>query len=261
MADTKISALTDVVTLAGGDLFAIDDVSATASKSATATEINTFVRGVAPTIPTAGGTALQHVKSDGTNLILTTETQAAPGSTGNTLISDGTNWLARNQPVSTFNSPAQAIGTTDTYITNSGINVPASGLHRVGMRFDWLIDLTKTAAGTAQPIWNVRFGTGGTISDTARATFTEVAQTAVADDQIVQFTAIITTTGATGKLYIFFVRNHRVSGSTGFNGGQGNVDLTAAFDLTVGSSIIGLSVTTGTSAAWTTNNILTTITY
>jgi hypothetical protein len=58
MADAKISALADVVTLAAGDKVAVADASdLTASKSATMTEIKTFVR---PTVITgATGTVDQ----------------------------------------------------------------------------------------------------------------------------------------------------------------------------------------------------------
>lgn len=44
MADTKISALTDIVALAANDKIAVDDVSATASASATMTELVTYLQ-------------------------------------------------------------------------------------------------------------------------------------------------------------------------------------------------------------------------
>src|SRR6266480_382439 len=100
MADTKISAMTDVVTLAAGDKVPVADISdLSISKYATITEINAAIRAIGPTIPTAGGTNLQHVKTDGTNLILTTETYATPASPGQVLVADNVpNWVLRTVP-------------------------------------------------------------------------------------------------------------------------------------------------------------------
>ena len=53
MADKKISALTALVgaNVASGDVLAVVDVSATETKKITATELATYINGVAP----AGG--------------------------------------------------------------------------------------------------------------------------------------------------------------------------------------------------------------
>lgn len=47
-----------------------------------------------PTYPSASGTARTILVSDGTNNVYSTETWAAPGSSGNVLTSNGTNWLS-----------------------------------------------------------------------------------------------------------------------------------------------------------------------
>lgn len=47
-----------------------------------------------PTYPSASGTARKIIVSDGTNNIYSTETWAVPGSSGNVLTSDGTNWTS-----------------------------------------------------------------------------------------------------------------------------------------------------------------------
>jgi len=70
MADTKISALADVVTLALGDEFAINDVSAAASKKCTATEIQTLL--APPTSDTVAGVievAIQSEQETGTDVV------------------------------------------------------------------------------------------------------------------------------------------------------------------------------------------------
>jgi hypothetical protein len=129
------------------------------------------------------------------------------------------------------------------------------------MRFDWVINMSKTAAGSAAPVWNVRLGTNGTTADTSVASFTGPSQTAAVSTAAIQFTAIITTTGASGKLFIYY---HLLSGSGNATTGitaQGGSALTSAIDLTVSSSFLGISVAPGASSAWTNNNILTTITF
>jgi hypothetical protein len=47
-----------------------------------------------PTYPSASGTARKVLVSDGTNNVYSTETWAVPGSSGNVLTSDGTNWTS-----------------------------------------------------------------------------------------------------------------------------------------------------------------------
>lgn len=54
-----------------------------------------------PTYPSASGTARKILVSDGTNNIYSTETYAVPGSSGNLLRSDGTNWTAAKASLTT----------------------------------------------------------------------------------------------------------------------------------------------------------------
>ena len=70
MADTKISALADIVTLAAGDKVAVADASdLTVSKSATMTELKAFV---APTLLTGtNGTVAQEAAPSQTLQVLT----------------------------------------------------------------------------------------------------------------------------------------------------------------------------------------------
>ena len=51
-----------------------------------------------PTYPSVGGTNRQLLMSNGTNNVYTTETWATPGTSGNVLTSDGTNWTSAAAP-------------------------------------------------------------------------------------------------------------------------------------------------------------------
>jgi len=140
---------------------------------------------------------------------------------------------------------------TDTYLTGSSILIPAAGV-KVGTRYILRFRASKTAAGTAAPIINIRFGTAQTTADTSRLTFTLRAQTAAADEGIFDVEVVFTAAGATATLGGIAFARHRQT-TTGFqNAVTGEqVSTGAAFDSTVANSYIGASVNGGASAAWT----------
>lgn len=143
-----------------------------------------------------------------------------------------------------------ALATTEVYLTSSNILIPSFGI-TVGMTFIWHISVVKTAASTAAPIWTVRVGSAGAIADTSRIAATSTqAQTAVASDG--NLTAVVTCrTGGTSGILVLGGPN----GPPGFGGGGSLAS--SAFDLTtLGGQYIGLTVTTGTSAAWTVNGLV-----
>jgi hypothetical protein len=142
-----------------------------------------------------------------------------------------------------------ALATTEVYLTSSNLLIPSMGL-TAGMVMIWYIGVVKTAASTAAPIWTWRVGAAGTVADTSRIAATSVqAQTAVASDGTLVATCTVRTAGTSGILY-----GAGPSGAPGFGGG--GQAASAAFDLTIlGGQYIGLTVTTGTSAAWTVNGL------
>jgi hypothetical protein len=113
--------------------------------------------------------------------------------------------------------------------------------------------MTKSAAGTAAPVWVVRVGTAGTTADTARLTFTQIAlQTAVVDTGMVDIIAVLRNVGAAGVLAGGLKMAH-VLAATGFSTLDHNVlsVVSAGFDTTVANLIIGVSVNPGASGVWT----------
>jgi hypothetical protein len=140
---------------------------------------------------------------------------------------------------------------TDTYLTGSSIAIPAAGV-KVGTRYILRFRASKTAAGTAAPIINIRFGTAQSTADTSRLTFTLRAQTAAADEGIFDVEVAFTADGATATLGGIAFARHRQT-TTGFqNAVTGEqVSTGASFDSTVANSYIGASVNGGASAAWT----------
>lgn len=162
---------------------------------------------------------------------------------------DGT-W--KNVQIFNASNAAQGAGfATDTYLTGSSISIP-SGALKIGTRYRLLFSVSKTGAGTATPIINVRFGTNGSTADTARLTFTFNAGTAVADVGTFEIFVTFRAVGASGVIQGTARAVHSLS-TTGLQNTPGKVlqVTSGTFDTTVANSIIGVSVNGGTSASWT----------
>lgn len=152
-----------------------------------------------------------------------------------------------------YNSNATDVvaNATDTYLTGS--DLPFSGNNKIGTIIKWKLFATKTAAGTAVPAYNVRFGTGATVTDVARIATTGVAQTAATDVAEIDIVAVIRATGATTVAAAGINLMHS-NGVSGFKNDEGNnitQGTSTAFDSTPASTKVGLSVNPGASGVWT----------
>jgi len=146
----------------------------------------------------------------------------------------------------------QAGFATDTYVTNSDILIPTFGLQAKTM-FRWRFSVSKTAAGTATPIYTIRTGAARTTSDTSRLVLTGVAQTAAADVAVIEILLTVRSIGASGVIQGTISMIHNLA-ATGFaNNASSIVEATSAgFDTSVlPGQYIGVSINGGTSAVWT----------
>jgi hypothetical protein len=164
--------------------------------------------------------------------------------------------LPNTAPLLLFNQSLASQGpgfASDTYLTGSGIAVPQGAL-RAGTRYRVRLDVRKTAAGTASPVFTLRFGTAGGLADAALGTLTFPAQTAVADDGQfdVDVTFRSTGTGTAAVVQIVGSMIHSLA-STGLANSPGAVRraTSAGFNSEQAGAVIGLSVNGGTLAAWT----------
>lgn len=142
-----------------------------------------------------------------------------------------------------------AIATTEVYLTNSGLLIPSFGLD-AGTTMVWYISASKTAAGVAAPVWTWRIGSNQTTADTSRLALTAVGiQVATLWDATLVAMIHVRTGGASGVL--------AGSGGSAPNFGGGGSGASSAVDLTstIAGQYIGLTVTTGASAAWTINAV------
>lgn len=193
-------------------------------------------------------TVYQAVLVSGTD-IKTINSQSLLGS-GNLTIGGGT------APQYNQNTADQGAGfATDTYVTGSRIAFP-SGSIKVGSRYYCMVRMTKTNAGTATPIVNIRVGTTGTTSDASRGTLTWTAGTAAADDAVLEVWMHFLTVGSGTSATIRTVGRitHKLS-VTGFTGtaavSESEVATSGGFDSTAASLGVGISINGGTSASWT----------
>lgn len=149
------------------------------------------------------------------------------------------------------NSGDVVANAADTYL--SGGSLLIGGRLKTGTVLEWVLRMTKTAAGTAAPTWILRFGTAGTVSDTARITLTGGAQTAAADTGTMHIRAVINPYSSSGVVIASGEMQHNGT-TTGFmNGAQGQflTATSAAFDMTVAGLRVGVSVNPGASGVWT----------
>jgi len=141
----------------------------------------------------------------------------------------------------------------DTYYL--GFPVTSNGITRLraGSWFRWAFGVTKGAAGTAAPTFNIRYGTAGTTADTSRALMTMSAQTAAADSGYIIISATFRTVGAAAVIVGRVALVHQLA-TTGLNSTTTGMQLVqtvgGSFDSSPVGSIIGLSVNPGTSGAW-----------
>lgn len=84
----------------------------------------------------------------------------------------------------------------DTYLTGSAISLSTTGNFAIGTTCKWIFDMTKTGAGTATPIINVRAGTLGTTGDASIYSFTLAAGTAVIDAALFEVWVSFATVGS-----------------------------------------------------------------
>lgn len=140
----------------------------------------------------------------------------------------------------------------DTYLTGSRIVFPTN-YPIVGTTYRCIFDVTKTAAGTATPIVNLRFGTAGTTADTAICTFTFGAGSAAVDAGMFELIATFRTVGSgTSAVVQGMCRISNALASTGItNATKFRIATSSGFNSTTASAGLGISYNAGTSAAHT----------
>lgn len=140
----------------------------------------------------------------------------------------------------------------DTYLAGSNVAIP-QGKIKAGTKYRCKFNVVKTAAGTGAPVISVRVGTAASTADTARATLTFAAQTAVIDEGEFEVECVFRQAGATAIIQALGSLIHRLS-TTGLNVTglfTSVLNTGASFDVTGASLKIGLSVNAPNPSSWT----------
>ena len=238
----------------------------------------------ANTVASANGTVAIGVDSSGNGAVATATNQFVLGTSNHTVIIPGaisfsgtvnaggstgtagqflvvnpgaTSLEYRSLAVGTPTTAAQAASTIPvavTVITGSLFQLPTNDLV-VGSRFEWDIGITKTAAGVATWTAAVKFGTAGTTSDAAIATFTSTTNTAAADQAylriIMNVTATGTGTSATANCLAFYSKSYGTTNVTGLGNIPATPGSTAGFNSTATTPYLHIDITPGASAVMT----------
>jgi hypothetical protein len=219
-----------------------------------------------PTIPTVTPSALTEV--DDTNVTLTlsgtpatallqpvTITAGWTGTLADSRITSATTWNNKSRLQYNNSTGTQAItAATVTYLTGSAITTANI---QAGTVVTWTVSVTKTNAGTATPLWTVRFGTNASTADTTLLSFTGAAQTAAVDTGIITIQCTFRTVGSgtSAVLVGHYSLVHQLD-STGLSTGNGGAFATSAgFNSTTANAFLGITVNSGASAVWTVNQV------
>jgi hypothetical protein len=178
------------------------------------------------------------------------------GSTGvdPTAATGSTYWslLVGTPTIANANATDQAVNATDNYITGSSLAI--ENRVKVGTTLRWRFSVTKTATGTVTPQLAVRFGVGGTVTDTARCAITfPSVQTAATDTGTIDVEAIVRATGASAVVQAVsrFIHKGDTTGFATLACPQVVQALSTGFDITTTGMLAGISVHPGATGAWT----------
>jgi hypothetical protein len=179
------------------------------------------------------------------------------GRNGQFLMTDGNGETYWKYPsIIKTNTTDIVANNSDTYIL--GIYTDCLTTPETIITFKGLV--TKTAAGTASPIFNVRVGNNQSLSDAIIHQFVCYNQTAHSDVGEFEIRLVVRVRGLNGVSHASFRFNHRNT-TTGFaNVAQVQLieNTSNTYDNT-GEYYIGLSVNPGNSASWTFKQIIITI--
>lgn len=175
----------------------------------------------------------------------------------------GAEFTAMSTPPLLFNNSSATVSAgfaTDTLLAGSSILLP-SGVTIAGLQYIVEFDMVKTAAGTATPIVNIRYGTNGTVADASICTMTFGAGTAAADTGKFTLVGTLRSAGSgTSAIMVGSTMINHALAATGLTatGASGTGQITTVgggFNSTVANSYLSVSFNGGTSFSGTNNYV------
>lgn len=174
---------------------------------------------------------------------------------------NGGEFTSTSTPPLLFNNSSSTVSAafaTDTLLAGSSILLP-SGITVAGVLYIVQFDMVKTAAGTATPIVNIRFGTNGTTADASICTMTFGAGTAAVDTGRITVTGTLRSAGAgTAAVMVGSTMiNHHLAAtgltSTGASGTGQITTVGGGFNSTTTNAYLSVSFNGGTNFSGTNN--------
>lgn len=175
----------------------------------------------------------------------------------------GGEFTAQATPPILFNNSSATVSAgyaTDTLLAGSTILLP-SGITVAGVQYQVVFDMVKTAAGTATPIINIRYGVNGTTADASICTMTFGAGTAAADTGKFTLVGTLRSAGAgTSAVMVGSTMiNHHLAAtgltSTGASGTGQITTVGGGFNSTTSNAYLSVSFNGGTSFSGTNNYV------
>jgi hypothetical protein len=158
--------------------------------------------------------------------------------------------LAIGTPATATQATTSLTASSANIVSGSLIQLPTSDL-AVGSRFKFTIGVNKTAAGTATWTVAVKYGTAGTTSDAAIATWTSGTNTNAADSAILEITVNILTTGSSGTANCLAFYRNGLTTTTGLGSIAGTPGSTATLNTTSTTPYFHVDITPGAAAVMT----------
>lgn len=175
----------------------------------------------------------------------------------------GADYSATSTPPILFNNSSATVSAgfaTDTLLAGSSILLP-SGVSVAGIQYEVVFDMVKTAAGTATPIVNIRYGVNGTTADASICTMTFGAGTAAADTGKFTLVGTLRSAGAgTSAVMVGSTMVNHALAATGLTttGASGTGQITTVgggFNSTTSNAYLSVSFNGGTSFSGTNNYV------
>jgi hypothetical protein len=200
--------------------------------------------------------------TDGTTTVPLESVTLAPGEAIAYHESTGMRVLAANGVERASSGATLTTGFSSLNVTANAADTYVGGFQgaariQAGSTVTWRIVVSKTGAGVAAPIFTFRTGTGttGAVGDTSRVALTSpFAQTGVADTGVIIAFATLRSHGSgTGGVLVAGYQLGHALAATGLavQPAYGQSGVSAGFDTTSASLIVGLSINPGTAGVWT----------
>ena len=208
------------------------------------------------TLGTSGTDLSSTVATGTTTPVITLNVPTASASNRGALsAADWTTFNNKSREIYNNSTAAQSItANTVTYLTGS--NVTSANI-QAGTVVTWNISVTKTAAGAQAPIFTIRLGTASTTADATILTITGGTQSAAIDTGVFTIQCTFRTVGSgTSAVLVGNLSLINNLAATGLSNATKNVFATSAgFNSTTASAFLGVTVNSGTAAAWTVNQV------